>query len=56
MHNEDSKQISVNDSDPREGAEANVRRQQQLLKLGLAAKSDVEGAEEKLAELKAQKN
>jgi hypothetical protein len=39
-----------------EAAEANVRRQQQLLKLGLAAQSDVVGAEEKLAELKAQKN
>jgi len=39
-----------------EAAEANVRRQQQLLKLGLAAQSDVDGAEEKLAQLKAQKN
>jgi multidrug resistance efflux pump len=39
-----------------ETAEANVRRQQQLLKLGLAAQSDVDGAKEKLAELKAQKN
>jgi multidrug resistance efflux pump len=39
-----------------EAAEANVRRQQQLLKLGVAAKSDVDRAEEKLAELKAQKN
>jgi multidrug resistance efflux pump len=39
-----------------EAAEANVRRQQQLLKLGLAAQSDVDGAEQKLAELKAQKN
>jgi multidrug resistance efflux pump len=39
-----------------EATEANVRRQQQLLKLGLAAQSDVDGAEEKLAELKAQKN
>ena len=39
-----------------EAAEANVRRQQQLLKLGLTAQSDVDGAEEKLAELKAQKN
>ena len=39
-----------------EAAEATVRRQQQLLKLGLAAQSDVNGAEEKLAELKAQKN
>jgi hypothetical protein len=40
----------------REAAEANVRRQQQLLKLGVAAQSDVNGAEEKLAALKAQKN
>jgi multidrug resistance efflux pump len=39
-----------------EAAEANVRRQQQLLKLGLAAQSDVNSAEEKLAELKARKN
>jgi multidrug resistance efflux pump len=39
-----------------EAAEANVRRQQQLLKLGLAAQSHVDGAQEKLAELKAQKN
>jgi multidrug resistance efflux pump len=37
-------------------AEANVRRQQQLLKLGVAGKSDVDRAEEKLAELKAQKH
>ena len=37
-------------------AKANVRRQQQLLKLGVAGKSDVDRAEEKLAELKAQKN
>jgi multidrug resistance efflux pump len=39
-----------------EAAEANVRRQQQLLKLGVAAKSDVDYAEEKLPELKAQKH
>jgi hypothetical protein len=39
-----------------EAAEANVRRQQQLLKLDLAAQSDVNSAEEKLAELKARKN
>ena len=37
-------------------AEANVRRQQQLLKLGIAGKSDVDRAEEKVAELKAQKH
>ena len=39
-----------------EAAETNVRRQQKLLKLGIAQDSDVAGAEEKLAELKAQKN
>src|SRR5205809_8058885 len=39
-----------------EFAEANVRRQQKLLKLGSAHKSDVDRAEEKLAELKAPKN
>ena len=36
-------------------AEANLRRQQKLLKLGSAQKSDVMQAEQKLAELKAQK-
>ena len=39
-----------------EAAEANLRRQQQLLKLGVGAKSDVDRAEEKLAVLQAQKN
>jgi len=39
-----------------EAAEANVRRQQKLLKLGSGQKSDVIRAEERLAELKAQKN
>ena len=39
-----------------EAAEANVRRQQQLLKLGVAGKSDVDQAEEKLTELKARKH
>src|SRR4030095_15063370 len=38
-----------------EFAEANLRRQQKLLKLGSAHKSDVTNAEEKLAELKAPK-
>ena len=38
-----------------EFAEANLRRQQKLLKLGSAHKSDVINAEEKLAELKAPK-
>ncbi len=37
-----------------EAAEANLRRQQKLLKLGIAGKSDVDRAQEKLAELKAQ--
>ena len=39
-----------------EAAEANLRRQQKLLKLGIGQKSDVTHAEEKVAELKAPKN
>src|SRR5437762_11222571 len=39
-----------------EAAEANLRRQQKLLKLGIAGKSDVDRAQERLAELKAPKN
>jgi outer membrane protein TolC len=39
-----------------DAAEANVRRQQKLLAVGSAHKSDVARAQEKLAELKAQKN
>jgi hypothetical protein len=39
-----------------DAAEANLRRQQKLLKLGSAHKSDVDRAEEKLAELKTPKN
>ena len=39
-----------------EAAELNVRRQQKLLKLGVARESDVTRAEEKLAELRSQKN
>src|SRR6266704_5691524 len=39
-----------------EAAEANLRRQQKLLKLGIGQKSDVTHAEEKLAELRAQNN
>jgi hypothetical protein len=39
-----------------EAAEANLRRQQKLLKLGIAGKDDVDRAQEKLAELKAQNN
>src|SRR5438046_2379159 len=38
-----------------EAAKANVRRQQKLLKLGSADKSDVDRAEERLAELRAPK-
>jgi hypothetical protein len=37
-------------------AEANLRRQEKLLRLGSARKSDVNRAQEKLAELKAPKN
>jgi len=37
-------------------AEANVHRQEKLLALGSARKTDVERAVQKLAELKAQKN
>ena len=39
-----------------ESAEVNLRRQQKLLKLGIARESDVARAEEKLAELKAPKD
>ena len=39
-----------------DAAEANLRRQTKLLTLGSAHKSDVNRAQEKLAELKAQKN
>jgi hypothetical protein len=39
-----------------DAAEANVHRQEKLLALGSARKSDVARAEQKLAELKAQKN
>ena len=39
-----------------EAAETNLRRQQKLLKLGIARESDVVHAEEKLAELKVPKN
>jgi len=39
-----------------EFAEANLRRQQKLLKLGIGQKADVTHAEEKLAELKSQNN
>ena len=39
-----------------EAAEANLRRQQKLLKLGAANESDVSRAEEKLADLKLPRN
>jgi multidrug resistance efflux pump len=39
-----------------QAAEADLRRQQKLLKLGSAKKSDVDRAQEKLAEVKARKN
>ena len=54
----EAEQIAVakRESAELEFAEANLRRQQRLLKLGSAHKSDVTNAEEKLAELKAPKN
>ena len=48
--------VAKRESAELESAEANLRRQQRLLKLGSAHKSDVTNAEEKLAELKAPKN
>ena|SRR5262249_7712817 len=48
--------VARRDSAELESAEANLRRQQQLLKLGSAHRSDVTNAEEKLAELKAPRN
>jgi hypothetical protein len=50
------KAVAKRESAELEFAEANLRRQQRLLKLGSAHKSDVMNAEEKLAELKAPKN
>jgi len=52
----EQKAIAKRESVELEFAEANLRRQQRLLKLGSAHKSDVTNAEEKLAELKAPKN
>ena len=49
------KAIAKRESAAVEFAEANLRRQQRLLRLGSAHKSDVTNAEEKLAELKAPK-
>ena len=50
------KALAKRESAELEFAEANLRRQQRLLKLGSAHKSDVTNAEEKLAELKGPKN
>jgi hypothetical protein len=50
------KAVAKRESAELESAEANLRRQQRLLTLGSAHKSDVTNAEEKLAELKAPKN
>jgi len=52
----EQKAIAKRETAELEFAEANLRRQQRLLKLGSAHKSDVTNAEEKLAELKAPKN
>jgi multidrug resistance efflux pump len=51
----EQKAVTKRESAEVEFAEANLRRQQRLLKLGSAHKSDVTNAEEKLAELKAPK-
>jgi multidrug resistance efflux pump len=51
----EQKAIAKRENAELEFAEANLRRQQRLLKLGSAHKSDVTNAEEKLAELKAPK-
>jgi hypothetical protein len=51
----EQKAVAKRESAEVEFAEANLRRQQRLLKLGSARKSDVTNAEEKLAELKAPK-
>ena len=52
----EQKAVAKSETAELEFAEANLRRQQRLLKLGSAHKSDVTNAEEKLAELKAPKN
>ena len=52
----EQKAVTKRESAELEFAEANLRRQQRLLKLGSAHKSDVINAEEKLAELKGPKN
>jgi hypothetical protein len=52
----EQKAVSKRETAEVEFAEANLRRQQRLLRLGSAHKSDVTNAEEKLAELKTPKN
>ena len=52
----EQKAVAKRESTELEFAEANLRRQQRLLKLGSAHKSDVTNAEEKLAELRTPKN
>ena len=52
----EQKAVAKRESAELEFAESNLRRQQRLLKLGSAHKSDVTNAEEKLAELKTPKN
>jgi hypothetical protein len=52
----EQKAVAKRENAELESAEANLRRQQRLLKLGSAHKSDVSNAEEKLAELKVPKN
>ena len=52
----EQKAVAKRESAELEFAEANLRRQQKLFKLGSGRKSDVTNAEEKLAELKAPKN
>ena len=52
----EQKAVTKRETAELEFAEANLRRQQRLLKLGSAHKSDVTNAEEKLAELKGPKN
>ena len=52
----EQKSVAKRETAELEFAEANLRRQQRLLKLGSAHKSDVTNAEEKLAELKGPKD
>lgn len=52
----EQKAVAKRESAEVESAEANLRRQQRLLRLGSAHKSDVTNAEEKLAELREPKN